>query len=290
MYILSCDFGSSNNKAIVLKIEENNSNGTIDLIGKKKSIANVNQEKFIDEVIDIYNIELQDIEIIIATGTGSTYLEDEYKGVKIFKVREFDAIGYGGIVLSKLDEAIITSIGTGTAFVYSNLDKIEHLGGTGLGGGTLLGLGRKVLGNSALNFQQIIDIAKKGSTSNVDLQIKDINKTNIDNLTMDITAANFAGICKKFNDNDFVAGIVNMIIENVSLLGQAYNTIFSNSGKRLPIVFIGTMVEDKYIQDCIKKFALFTKEEVYFVTESAYAISIGAYEYYMLKYRIPIKP
>ncbi|MBQ2205234.1 MAG: hypothetical protein II411_05020, partial [Lachnospiraceae bacterium] len=147
MYILSLDLGSTNFKAVVLKVIENDTEGEIKLVGKVR--MNITDfALFICEVIKKFDININEIEKIIVTGTGSSYIGDEYNGIEILKVNEFDAIGYGGIILSKLDEALIVSIGTGTTIVHSNLDKNVRIGGTGLGGGTLVGLGRAILGNN----------------------------------------------------------------------------------------------------------------------------------------------
>lgn len=284
MYIISVDLGSTNNKAIVLKIENDN----IELIGKVKK-RSTDFALFIIDILKKYNIEKENIEKIIATGTGASYIEDSIFGVDIIKVNEFDAIGYGGLILAKVYEGIVVSIGTGTSFIYSDLNKCERLGGTGLGGGTLLGLGRKFLKNNknidanSTYFLDLIEMAKKGNTKNVDLTIGDINKENIGDLTTDLTAANFAGICKVSNDNDYVAGIVNMLVETISLMAKLHKKILNKND--MPIIIIGTFVADKYIQEKFIKFAEYTKDKYIFINNVEYAISIGAYEYYLLRLR-----
>ena len=42
--------------------------------------------------------------------------------------------------MSGLDRAVVVSMGTGTAYVMADKGRVSHLGGTGVGGGTLLGL------------------------------------------------------------------------------------------------------------------------------------------------------
>lgn len=283
MYILAFDFGSTNFKYLVLKIAENDKEANIEIIGKGRSIA-TDFALFIFEIIKKYNIDIKAIEKILATGTGSSYLDDRFEGIEIVKIDEFNAIAYGGIVLSKLEKGNIVSIGTGTTIVYSDLEKVERIGGTGLGGGTLVGLGSAILSNvdcgdkEVTNFKTLIDMAKNGDKSNVDLMIGDISKDNIGNMTSDITAANFAAIQKKANKNDYIAALLNMILENIMLIIKSINN-------NQPVVFIGTMVADNYVKDCIKKIAEYTKNEVVFVEDAEYAIVIGAWEYYLLKFR-----
>ena len=94
----------------------------------------------------------------------------------------------------------------------------------------------------------------------------------------DITAANFAAIQKKANKNDYIAALLNMILENIMLIVKSINN-------NQPSIFIGTMVADDYVKTCIKKIAEYTKNEVVFVENAEYAIVIGAWEYYLLKLR-----
>lgn len=283
MYTLVFDFGSTNFKYLVLNIAENEKEANIEIIGKGRSIA-TDFAIFIYEIIKKYNIDIKNIEKILATGTGSSYLEDRFEEIEIIKIDEFNAIAYGGIVLSKLEKGNIVSIGTGTTIVYSDLEKVERIGGTGLGGGTLVGLGSAILSNvecgdkEVTNFKTLIDMAKNGDKSNVDLMIGDISKNNIGNMTSDITAANFAATQKKANKNDYIAALLNMILENIMLIIKSINN-------KQPSVFIGTMVADNYVKDCIKKIAEYTKNEVVFVEDAEYAIVIGAWEYYLLKLR-----
>lgn len=285
MYIISVDLGSSNFKAIVMKIDGDN----ISVVCKYKS-KSFDFGKFISEIIEKFSIDKTKIEKIVATGTGSSYISDKFENIDIVKVAEFDAIGFGGLILSHLEEGIVASIGTGTAFIYSNLIENKHLGGTGLGGGALVGLGKRLLTKDFNNdgkevvscFQKVIDMAKHGNTKNVDLTIGDISKNDIGSLTKDITAANFAAIYKKASDSDYAAGVINMILENIILQANLYNT------KKLPIVLIGTMVSDPYIKDCIRNVCKYCgpESDFRFVDESEYAIAIGAYEYYLLRLRL----
>ena len=283
MYIISLDLGTTNSKAVVMKIENDN----IVLVGKVKS-KSVDFALFISEVLNKYNIKKEDIEKIVMTGTGASYVSENESDFDILKVNEFEAVGYGGIILAKLEEGLVVSIGTGTSIVYSNLDKVSHIGGTGLGGGTLVGLGRRLLSikkkeynndDPAPNFKELIELAKKGDHRNVDLTIADVNNGDIDNLTSDITAANIAAIDKVATDADYMAGVINMIAETIGLLIKAYNV------KKLPVVLIGTMVTDSYVHSVFDRVSDFTGDKYCYINDADYAIAIGAYEYYLLRLR-----
>ena len=282
MYVLSLDLGSTNSKAILLEINKSNVDENIKLVGKVREKV-TDFALFVLSIFERYHVSKEDVEAIIVTGTGSSFLDDKYEGIDIIKVDEFNAIAYGGVILSKLDEAVIVSIGTGTTIVYSNLDEVVRLGGTGLGGGTFVGLSNAILQNKLADnniktIYELINMARNGKRQNVDLTIGDISKSDIGDMSLDITAANFAGTNKTFNENDLVAGVANMIIENILLLLRSLN-------KKYVSVFIGTLVTDEYIKNRIKEVADYTGNEVRFVENADFAIAIGAWEYYLLKER-----
>ena len=64
------------------------------------------------------------------------------------------AIGRGGLALAHLESALVTSAGSGTACVAATMAGSHHVTGTGVGGGTLVGLlaplGYAALGPSVL--------------------------------------------------------------------------------------------------------------------------------------------
>ena len=282
MYIFSLDIGSTNIKAIILEIKNDGKEEKINLIGKVRK-KNTDFALFISELFDEYSIKKELVENIIVTGTGASFIDDTYEGIKIIKVDEFDAIGYGGLLLSNINEAIVVSIGTGTTVIRSNLYKNERLTGTGLGGGTFVGLSNAILQNRLVNdnvktFNELIEMAKLGNRKNADLLIGDISKSAIGDMSFDITAANFAGTNKTFSENDLIASVANMIIENISLIVKGVN-------RELPVIYIGTFVSDEYIMNRFKELSEYIGNNVVFTNDAAFAISIGAWEYYLLKLR-----
>ena len=69
--------------------------------------------KFTDE----NEIAISDISKVVMTGVGSSYVKGRLYGIDCCRVPEFDCIGRGGIYLSGLDNAVVVSMGTGTAIV-----------------------------------------------------------------------------------------------------------------------------------------------------------------------------
>src|SRR5208337_4967164 len=90
----------------------------------------------------------------------------------VLKVNEFTAIGVGGTTLAGKERALVVSLGTGTAMVSVNTAEIRHVSGTGVGGGTLLGLAKHMLGVSGLDTLEAM--AGRGDLHRVDLSVRDI--------------------------------------------------------------------------------------------------------------------
>lgn len=164
-------------------------------------------------------IKLSDIEKVMMTGVGSTFIDHDLYGISAQHVTEFDCVGLGGLYLSGLSEAIIASLGTGTAMVHAKNDgTIEYLGGTGVGGGTLIGLSKKMLGVS--NVENLIELAGDGDLDNVDLRIKDIASKHVHpGLPETMTAANFGKLSDVANNGDIALGVMNLVFESVGVLG-----------------------------------------------------------------------
>lgn len=161
-------------------------------------------------------LQLTEIDKIMVTGVGSTFIDEKIFGIPTYKVDEFLAIGLGGLFLSKLNRAIIVSMGTGTAYVMADNDKAYHIGGTGVGGGTLLGLSNRML--NIRNFNDIVDMAKDGNLKHIDLSIADITHDTVGGLTQETTASNFGKIIDLATKADVALGIINLVFQTIGMM------------------------------------------------------------------------
>jgi type II pantothenate kinase len=163
-------------------------------------------------------LSLSDIRRVMMTGVGSSHMEGGIYDLDCHVVPEFSGVGLGGLYLSGLDEAIIVSMGTGTAIVHAAKGKTaEYLGGTGVGGGTLIGLSAELLGMKDL--EHVSALAKDGDLSKIDLRVSDLTgKTDQFGLPMNMTAANFGKISDIADKSDKALGLFNMVFETVGML------------------------------------------------------------------------
>ena len=166
-------------------------------------------------------IALNEIDRAMITGAGASVIEKPIYTVELHRASEFDCIGKGGLYLSNLNEAIVVSMGTGTAIVYAKRDESgvhsEYLGGTGVGDGTLIGLTRKILGVD--NIDHIEQLCESGDLENIDLRIGDISdKQQYGGMDSTLTASNFGKLSDLANKNDIALGIANMVAETIGMM------------------------------------------------------------------------
>ena len=166
-------------------------------------------------------LELGDIDRILMTGAGSSFITKPIYGLSCQPVPEFTSIGIGGLYLSGLDEAIVVSMGTGTALIHASRkagkDAVEYLGGTGVGGGTLVGLCRRLIGVETV--EHIEQLAAGGNLDNVDLRIKDISRNHLyHGINENLTAANFGKVSDLATPDDLALGVANMVAETIAML------------------------------------------------------------------------
>jgi type II pantothenate kinase len=152
--------------------------------------------------------------VIAATGVGSRKLPSTVCGLEVRRVSEITAIGRGGIEVGGGDDALVASLGTGTAMVSVRRGEMRHVTpGNGVGGGTLLGLGRALLGTD--DVDELSRLANCGDRTRLDITIGDVVGGSLGVLPADGTASNFAKYTAGTSREDVAAGLLNLVAEVV---------------------------------------------------------------------------
>ncbi len=170
------------------------------------------------------NISSESVEAVAATGVGAEKCRfDGFEG-RVVYVPEIEATGMGGSWLAKLDEAIIVSIGTGTSLALARNGSFTHIGGTGVGSGTLRGISKKMFGTTDL--KELFELAEQGNRLTVDITIGDLF-SGTDTLPLDLTASNLAKASDEATRSDWAMALVNTIMEvagsHAALACNGYN-------------------------------------------------------------------
>lgn len=259
MSIIGIDIGSSTIKIIEYKDEQ---------ICNKQILESKEYEKTIENFINENNIKT--IDKIVLTGINAKKVDISKYNVPAQIVEEFVAIGTGGLYLSNKKKAIIASIGTGTAFIRAEGKTFKHLGGTGIGAGTLTNLSNKFAGTKSL--KEIIDLSKNGDLNNIDLRIADLTEENIKTLPPELTLANFGKLSNTVSKEDIVLGILNMIFEVIGMMA-AFASI---NDKIKDIILIGNIVKIPQIKDILLKIEKTHNVSFIIPEEPQFAVAIGA--------------
>ncbi len=165
--------------------------------------------------IDSNDLVISDIEKVMITGVGASFITKPIYGIKTGRVEEFLANGLGGLYLTGLEKAVIVSMGTGTALVRAENELITHIGGTGIGGGTVIGLCNKLI--NVRDISIIIKLAQNGNLNNVDLMVGDISKADLPGLPPDTTASNFGKISDVASQSDIALGVLNLVLQSIGM-------------------------------------------------------------------------
>lgn len=262
MNTIGIDSGSS----IVKIIEVDENKNILHSIMLKKIPIIQALDKFIEEE----KIEIKNIEKIVLTGVGKDEVGEKIYNIPTIKVDEFIAIGTGGLYMANEEEALVVSIGTGTAFVMAREEEIKHIGGTGVGGGTLFNLCKKMANIN--EFCEIEEAIKNGSLKNVDLTIQDVSLHEIKTLPKDTTSANFGKLNEKANNNDIILGITNMIFETIGMMAVfATQNININN-----IIVVGNLADIQYINKVLEKIEKMYNVKFIIPKQAKYATAIGA--------------
>ncbi len=216
------------------------------------------------------SLALDEIGRVMITGVGASFIAGDLHGISTRKVDEFNATGLGGLFLSGLPRAIIVSMGTGTALVMADKNSVEHIGGTGVGGGTLLGLSNRML--NVRNFDDLIDTARNGNLANVDLAIGDITRDKVEGLSSETTASNFGKISDLASREDIALGIINLVFQTIGMLAVFATRIHKTSD----VVLTGNLANVPQSADIFESMEKLFDVKFHIPVNAEYATAVGA--------------
>ncbi|MFW6311654.1 MAG: type II pantothenate kinase [Nanoarchaeota archaeon] len=265
--ILGIDIGGTTTDIVGFK-----NNEIVGFLSVKASDPLASAAGALGKFLNVYGIDLSSISKIAITGVGSSYIEKNLFGLETIKVNEFKAIGLGGTYLSNRDKSIVVSMGTGTAIVKVDKGQVKHLGGTGVGGGTLMGLSKSLL--KTTSFDNIIEMGEKGRVANVDLQLGDISQSTIGSLQKEITVSNFGKSDDKSSKEDHAASIINMVFQTIGMMSIFAAKIENDTN----IVFTGKLAKIKMGREILNNLIAlkFFEGNFDFPKYAEYSTAIGA--------------
>lgn len=212
------------------------------------------------------------------TGGKAQLLADSLSGnVNVFE--EFDATFAGlKIILSdaniQLDNFVYLNVGTGTSIHVVQENTQMRIGGSGVGGGTFLGLSKLLVGED--DFDTLIKMSAAGNRDQIDLKVKHIYGDEEPPIPGDFTASNFAYVLNhntEITNADKVQAVAGLVAETVMTIGL---TIGSARDIK-DIVFIGsTLNGNTVMHEIIQRYGELLGANTHIIESGEFSGALGA--------------
>jgi type II pantothenate kinase len=205
---------------------------------------------------------------IAFSGAATDMPEDLNK--QVIGIPEIESIGLGGAALADCETCLVISMGTGSAMVYVDQGAAKHVGGTGVGGGTIKGLATLICGTD--NVHRVEELALKGSATGMNMTIGDLGLGDLSFLSADATVSNFAGI-KSDSMEDKAAGILSLVAETIGIIASLCAL---HAGCVDNIVAVGKVSTNRHIRETLERVGVLYQTRFLFPEHAGCATAYGA--------------
>ena len=215
---------------------------------------------------------------LVVTGGHHQRLPDVIDGIAVTPVNEVTAIGRGGQALAALEPTsaqplLIVSGGSGVAYIRAQGKACQHVTGTGVGGGALVGLAHLLLDTTSA--AEIDALAQQGDPNCVDLPLPEVVSGPIGNLPPDTTAVNFGRLMRahaQYSRMDLAAALVTLVAQVVATI--AINAARAHSAER--IVAVGHLTDMASMRRAIARTGAFFGQPIETPQPAGHATALGA--------------
>ena len=207
---------------------------------------------------------------IAVTGVGSSFIQGNLRGIPTVHKDEFASVARGASKLSKKFNTLVVSVGTGTSFTRLTPVRAWHVGGTGLGGGLLIGLSKRLC--DVENMEELQRLAAAGDLHAIDLQLRDVFEGTLSHLTPSATVANMSKLSEQSSREDVAAGLCNLIFQSIGVMG----VFAAKRHLTRTIVLVGTITDWPIAQRSLDEVAALHQVKFIVPDHAAFATAIGA--------------
>jgi type II pantothenate kinase len=213
--------------------------------------------------------------LLAVTGGRSSALPDSIDGIPVVKVAEPTAIAAGGLSTGAPTPSIVVSMGTGTAIVVADgPGEPRQLVGSGIGGGTLLGLSRLLLGTT--DVAEIGELSRRGRPSGCDLTVGDLIGGGIGPVPAEATASHFARLGRagegQPSREDVAAALTNLVSQ--AILRLAFEAAMGNAARS--IVLLGHLLDVPGFRESIERVPRLDRSFLRIADQPGFAVARGA--------------
>jgi type II pantothenate kinase len=171
-----------------------------------------------------------------------------------------------------LEEALVVSAGTGTAMVAARKDDVHHVTGSAVGGGTLLGLSKLILGTD--DPAEINRLALAGDAATVDIMLTEAVGGEVGRLPAKANAVNLGKLDREngFTRENLAAGLVRLVAQVIAVI--AINA--ANAEGLADIVLVGHLMDLESVRDEIALVGDFYKRSFIVPENPGFGTVMGA--------------
>jgi len=235
--------------------------------------------ELVREVLAHVGVDLASLPRLAVTGGRHHDLPNHLGACAIVAVGEVPAIGRGGQELNRLiggdpmAPTLVVSAGSGTAVISARGDEYAHVTGTAVGGGTLLGLARLLLGT--VDPLEIDELARRGDPNGADLSLGDVVGGPIGRLPASATAVNFGRLARQ----DVPVARADLAAALVTLVGQVIAVTAINAARAQQlerVVVIGHLTDMPSVRSVLDLVGDYYGMRLTLPANAGYGTALGA--------------
>jgi type II pantothenate kinase len=168
---------------------------------------------------------------------------------------------------------LVVSAGSGTAVVSARGREYAHITGSGVGGGTLLGLARLLVGT--IDPGEIDRLARVGDPNGADLSLGDVVGGPIGRLPASATAVNFGRLARhaaEVRREDLAAALVTLVGQVIAV--TAINAARAQQLER--VVVIGHLTDMPSVRGVLEQVGDYYGMRLTLPADAGYGTALGA--------------
>ncbi len=259
--ILGIDFGATTTDVVLFNGKR--------ILRKESSAKQLGSEKKLNSFLKKKDFASKKISAVAVTGGKNSFFKGKVLGNKPTHVEEIEAIGFGGCFLAGLKHCLVVSMGTGTCIVSFDRGKARHVAGTALGGGTIVGLSKRLFGEG--NPEKLGKMALNGSLKKIDLSVEEIVGKGIGIIPAKAAASNFAKNGKA-SKADLALAVQNTVAESNAIIAA----LSAKYSCRKKIVFVGKTAAFPAVKATVRRVLGYYGFKPIFSGLGEHATAIGA--------------
>ena len=235
--------------------------------------------ELVRQILEQGGVDMAGLRRLAVTGGRHQDLSERLGACQVVGIGEVPAIGRGGQALVRLAggdgavPALVVSAGSGTAVVSARGDQYAHVTGSAVGGGTLLGLARLLLGT--VDPAAIDALARSGDPNGADLSLGDVVGGPIGQLPASATAVNFGRLARhaiEVRREDLAAALVTLVGQVIAV--TAINAARAQQLER--VVVIGHLTDMPSLRAVLEQVGEYYGMRLTLPNEAGYGTALGA--------------